>query len=291
MSTYQIAVLGRGGTRRSRLRRLTRGRGVLVVACAVVVAAVLAALFAPLLAPYDPDAVDPAAVYQGSSAAHWLGTDDTGRDLLSRLLYGARPSLLAPAAVTLTAGLGGTLLAVSAAWLGGWYDRLVSALLDVVFGFPGLVLAVVAAAVFGAGLRVAVVTLSLAYLPYVGRVVRSAALRERNLPYVSALRMLGMSGGRICLRHLTPNLLPLVLVQVATSFGYALLDVAAFSFIGLGAQPPTAEWGLMVANGSTGILAGRAEQSLYAGAVIVVFVIACNLLGSGLSRQLLGDDR
>ncbi|OQR61513.1 ABC transporter permease [Streptomyces maremycinicus] len=291
MTAYQIAALGRGGTRRSRLRRLTRGRGVLVVACAVVAVAVLAALFAPLLAPYDPDAVDPAAVYQGSSAAHWLGTDDTGRDILSRLLYGARPSLLAPAAVTLTAGVGGTVLAVSGAWLGGWYDRLVSALLDVVFGLPGLVLAVVAAAVFGAGLRVAVVTLSLAYLPYVGRVVRSAALRERNLPYVSALRMLGMSGRRICLRHLTPNLLPLVLVQVATSFGYALLDVAAFSFIGLGAQPPTAEWGLMVANGSTGILAGRAEQSLCAGAVIVVFVIACNLLGSGLSRQLPGDDR
>ncbi|USQ86403.1 ABC transporter permease [Streptomyces phaeoluteigriseus] len=289
MTTCQLTAPRGLGT--GRLRRMVRGRGVLAFAGTVVAVAVLAALFAPLLAPYDPDAVDPTAVYQGSSAAHWLGTDDAGRDLLSRLLHGARPSLLAPAAVTLTAGLGGTILAVSAAWLGGWYDRLVSTLLDVIFGFPGLVLAVVAAAVFGAGLRVAVLTLSLAYLPYIGRVVRSAALRERNLPYVSALRMLGMSGGRICLLHLTPNLLPLVLVQVATSFGYALLDVAAFSFIGLGAQPPTAEWGLMVANGSNGILAGRAEQSLYAGAVIVVFVIACNLLGNGLSRRLLGEGR
>jgi len=182
-------------------------------------------------------------------------------------------------------------LAVSAAWLGGWWDRLVSALLDIVFGFPGLVLAVVAAAVFGAGLTVAVVTLSLAYLPYIGRVVRSAALRERNLPYVLALQMLGVPGWRICLRHLMPNLLPLALVQLAVSFGYTLLDVAAFSFIGLGAQPPAAEWGLMVANGTAGILAGRPEQSLYAGAVIVVFVIACNLLGSGMSRRLLGGER
>jgi peptide/nickel transport system permease protein len=123
------------------------------------------------------------------------------------------------------------------------------------------------------------------------RVVRGAALRECRLPYVCALRMLGMSGWRICLRHLMPNLLPPVLTQVAVSFGYTLLDVAALSFIGLGAQPPTAEWGLMVANGSTGILAGRAEQSLYAGAVIVVFVVACNLLGSGLSRRSQGDSR
>lgn len=289
MSTYRIAALGGGRARPGRLRALARGRGVLIGAGTVVVLAVLAAVCAPLIAPYDPDAVDPTAVSQGGSAAHWLGTDDTGRDILSRLLHGARPSLLAPAVVTVTAGTVGTVLAVSAAWVGGWWDRLVSALLDIVFGFPGLVLAVVAAAVFGAGLEVAVVTLSLAYLPYIGRVVRGAALRERGLPYVCALRMLGLSGWRICLRHLMPNLLPLVLVQLTVSFGYTLLDVAAFSFIGLGAQPPTAEWGLMVANGTSGILAGRPEQSLYAGAVIVVFVIACNLLGSGLSQRLLGD--
>nr|WP_239092017.1 ABC transporter permease [Streptomyces sp. SID14478] len=231
------------------------------------------------------------AVYQGSSAAHWLGTDDTGRDILSRILYGARLSLLAPAVVTVCASAVGTALALAAAWLGGWYDRLVSGLLNVVFGFPGLILAVVGAAVFGAGLRVAVVTLSVAYLPYVARTVRGAALREVHLPYVAALRMLGVSGRRICLRHLLPALLPLVLVQVTVSFGYTLLDVAAFSFIGLGAQPPTAEWGLMVAQGASGVLAGRAEQSLYAGLVIVVFVIACTLLGNGLSRRLLGDDR
>jgi peptide/nickel transport system permease protein len=180
---------------------------------------------------------------------------------------------------------------VTAAWFGGWTDRVVSGLMDLVFGFPGLVLAVVGAAVFGAGLEIAVATLSLAYLPYIARIVRNAAMRERALPYVSALGMLGMPGRRICLRHLVPNLLPLVLVQATTSFGYTLLDIAAFSFIGLGSQPPTAEWGLMVANGSSGILSGRPEQSLYAGLAIVVFVVACGLLGSGLSRRLLGDDR
>ncbi|MGY0020459.1 ABC transporter permease [Streptomyces sp. cg35] len=291
MSTYQLASLSRGRPSTGRFRALTRGRGMLITSGAVVALVVLAAVSAPLLAPYDPNAVDPLAVSQGSSAAHWLGTDDTGRDLLSRLLYGARPSLLAPALITVIAGLAGTGLAVSAAWLGGWYDRLVSGFLDLIFGFPGLVLAVVGAAVFGAGLHIAVATLSIAYLPYIARVVRSSALRERSLPYVSALGMLGMSGRRICLRHLLPNLLPLILVQATTSFGYTLLDVAAFSFIGLGTQPPTAEWGLMVANGAPGILAGQPAQALYAGLVIVVLVIACNLFGGALSRRLLGEDR
>ncbi|WP_425828512.1 ABC transporter permease [Streptomyces fractus] len=287
MTTLQLAA--RTGVL-SRSRAAARGNGVLIASGTVVALVIVAAVCAPLLAPYDPEAVDPLAVYQGSTAAHWLGTDDTGRDILSRILYGARLSLFAPAVVTLAASLVGTALAISAAWLGGWYDSAVSAALDVVFGFPGLILAVVGAAVFGAGLQVAVVTLSVAYLPYVARTVRGAAVREVHLPYVSALRMLGMSGWRICLRHLTPALLPLVLVQVTVSFGYTLLDVAAFSFIGLGAQPPTAEWGLMVAQGSSGVLAGRAEQSLYAGLVIVVFVIACTLLGNGLSRRLLGEE-
>ncbi|MFJ8956468.1 ABC transporter permease [Streptomyces sp. NPDC102381] len=287
MTTYQLAakasVFWRG-------RRAARGNGVLIGAGAVVALVVLAAVCAPLIAPYDPEAVDPLAVYQSSSGAHWLGTDDTGRDILSRILYGSRLSLLAPAVVTLVASVVGSALAISGAWLGGWYDRVVSSALNVVFGFPGLILAVVGAAVFGAGLQVAVVTLSVAYLPYVARTVRGAALREVHLPYVSALRMLGVPGWRICLRHLAPALLPLVLVQVTVSFGYTLLDVAAFSFIGLGAQPPTAEWGLMVAQGASGVLAGRAEQSLYAGLVIVVFVITCTLLGNGLSRRLLGED-
>lgn len=275
----------------ARVRELARGRGVLTVAGAVVALTVLTAVFAPLVAPYDPNAVDPFAVSQGSTAAHLLGTDDTGRDILSRLLYGARPSLLAPALVTVVAGTVGTGIAVAAAWLGGWFDRVTSALTDVVFGFPGLVLAVVGAAVFGAGLPIAVVTLSIAYLPYISRTVRGTAIRERRLPYISALGMLGLSGPRICLRHLVPNLLPFVLVQATTSFGYTMLDVAAFSFVGLGTQPPSAEWGLMVANGAPGILAGRPEQSLYAGLAIAVFVVACGLLGSGLSRTLLGEDR
>ncbi|MGW0561500.1 ABC transporter permease [Streptomyces sp. NPDC003016] len=256
----------------------------------VVALFVLLAVLGPLVAPHDPNAVDPFDVNAGPSGAHLLGTDDTGRDILSRIVCGTRSSLAAPAVVILVSTTLGTLLALTAAWAGGWPDRFVSGALDVIFGFPGLIMAVLAAAVFGAGLAAPVVALSIAYLPLITRVVRSAALKERNLPYVSALQLLGAPTHRIWLRHLLPNLLPLVLVQATIGFGYALLDVAAISFLGLGSQPPDPEWGLMVSNGAPSILAGRPQQSLYAGLVVLVVVVAFNLLGTGLSRRLLGED-
>ncbi|MFG2650401.1 ABC transporter permease [Streptomyces sp. NPDC048436] len=256
----------------------------------VVALFVLLAVFGPLLAPHDPNAVDPLSVNTGPSAAHLLGTDDTGRDILSRLISAARASLAAPAVVIVVSTTLGTALALSAAWFGGWLDRLISGALDVVFGFPGLIMAVLAAAVFGTGLTAPIVALSIAYLPLITRIVRSSAVKERNLPYVSALQLLGAPTARIWLRHLLPNLLPLVLVQATIGFGYALLDVAAISFLGLGSQPPDPEWGLMVANGAPSILAGNPQQALYAGLVILTVVVAFNLLGAGLSRRLLGEN-
>ncbi|WP_331769942.1 ABC transporter permease (plasmid) [Embleya sp. NBC_00888] len=267
-----------------------RGDRVTVTAACVVGAFVLLALVGPFITPHDPNAVDPFDVNAGPSGAHLLGTDDTGRDILSRIICGARAGLAAPALVVAFSTAVGVLLALTAAWFGGWVDRIVSGLLDVVFGFPGLILAVLAAAVFGAGLVAPVAALSIAYLPLVTRVVRSAAMKERALPYVSALQLLGAPTRRIWLRHLLPNLAPLVLVQATIGFGYALLDVAAISFIGLGAQPPDPEWGLMVSNGAAGILAGRPQQSLFTGLVVLVVVVAFNLLGSGLSRRLPGGN-
>ncbi|MGW1990281.1 ABC transporter permease [Embleya sp. NPDC001921] len=267
-----------------------RGDRVTVAAACVVGAFVLLALVGPFIAPHDPNAVDPFDVNAGPSGAHLLGTDDTGRDILSRIICGARAGLAAPALVVAFSTAVGVLLALTAAWFGGWVDRVVSGLLDVVFGFPGLILAVLAAAVFGAGLVAPVAALSIAYLPLVTRVVRSAAMKERALPYVSALQLLGAPTRRIWLRHLLPNLAPLVLVQATIGFGYALLDVAAISFIGLGAQPPDPEWGLMVSNGAAGILAGRPQQSLFTGLIVLLVVVAFNLLGSGLSRRLPGGN-
>jgi peptide/nickel transport system permease protein len=183
------------------------------------------------------------------------------------------------------ATLVGVSAAVSAAWLGGWYDALITGITDVMLGFPGLLLAIVAVAFFGVGLGAPVVALAVAYAPYFARLTRSVALRERSQAYISALTALGYGGLRISLRHLLPNIAPLILAQAAVSFGYAMVDFAAISFLGLGVQPPTADWGSMVALGQSGILQGHAQVSLAAGAMIVLAVVAFNLLGEGIADR------
>jgi peptide/nickel transport system permease protein len=150
---------------------------------------------------------------------------------------------------------------------------------------PGLILAVVVAAVFGAGFVAPVVALSIAYTPVIARILRAAVLRERSLPYVAALTVQGASGRAICFRHILPNLAPLVLVQSAVGFGYAMLDLATIAFLGLGLQPPTPDWGVMAANGQPAILDGHPQQSLYAALVVVVAVVAFNLVGERLAQH------
>lgn len=272
-------------------RRRGAGRRSRVVpwACGTVVAVVVAAaVLGPWLAPHDPLAVDPLNTHSAPSGVHLLGTDELGRDILSRLLVGARASLLAPAVVVILAALLATFLAIAAAWLNGVVDAVVSRLFDLVFAFPALILAVISVAVFGVGLRAPVAALAIAYVPYIGRVMRTAALRERGAPYVAALEAQGFSAWWLCLRHIVPNIVPLLFVQSALAFGYALLDLAAISYVGLGVQPPAAEWGLMVAQGQSSILAGFPEQSISAVVTIVLTVVSVNILGNRLSERLGG---
>ena len=260
---------------------------VAAVLCALLA---LVAVFAPLLAPDSPNAIDVVNIFAGSSSAHLLGTDDVGRDLLSRLIYGARPSLAGPLLVTVGSVFAGTVLGVLAAWCRGAVDSLISRLFDLLLAFPGIVVAVLAATLFGAGFFAPVVALSISYVPVIGRVVRAAAMSERSLPYFEALRLQGVSGLSACARHLVPNLAPLLLVQATVGFGYALLDLAAISYLGLGIQPPAPDWGVMVANGQSAIFEGYPQQALYAVAVIIVAVVAVNLLGERLALHFeLGD--
>jgi peptide/nickel transport system permease protein len=205
--------------------------------------------------------------------------------LLSRLLVGARTSMLGPFAVMVISVLVGTALAVSAAWVGGWYDAAVSAGIDVLFAFPGILLAVLAAAVFGPSLFAASIALSVAYTPYVARVVRGASLRERAQQYIAALEVQGFSGFVICARHLVPNVVPLIVAQGTILFGYAMVDLAAVSFLGLGVQPPAANWGVMISENQVGIPQGYPLPALAAGACIVAVVIAFNVLGERLFEQ------
>ena len=272
----------------ARRARTGRQRGfspALVVSAGVVVAAAAVAIVGPLLAPYDPNLPQLSQYFVGPSPEHLLGFDASGRDVLSRLLYGARTSMIGPLAVTLICMTLGSLLAVTAAWRGGAYDAVISSSLDIVFAFPGILLAVLAAAVFGAGLLAPVLALSVAYTPYVARVLRGAALRERAQQYIAALEVQGASSIAICLRHLIPNMLHLIVAQATTLFGYAMVDLAAISFLGLGVQPPAADWGVMVSENQQGIIQGYSIPALAAGLCIVVVVVAFNILGERLYER------
>jgi peptide/nickel transport system permease protein len=254
--------------------------GLLGVAALLVLAALgLVMLAAPLLPLHDPGDVDLANSYAPPSADHPLGTDANGRDLLARLVWGSRTALLGPLLVTAVATTVGAALAMAAAWRGGWLDAVTARAFDIGFAFPGILLALVVAAVVGAGLGAAVVALAVAFVPSVGRVTRGSALQQLRLPYVDALRVQGQSPAAICARHLLPNLGALVVAQATLIFGYALVDLAALSYLGLGADPAAPDWGVMVAAGQADILGGRPQQSLCAGALIVVAVAACCVLG------------
>lgn len=268
-------------TQRSRLWR----DPIVIVTSTFILLLVIVAIFAPWIAPDNPNTANILGGNLGPSSQHLLGTDSFGRDLLSRLIYGARLSLLGPTLIILIATTVGTVLAISAAWFGGIFDQVVSRVADILFAFPGLIMAMLAVAMFGPGLVAPVIALSISYTPNLMRVIRAEAIRQRNLPYVAACYVEGLPARTICGRHLLPNVTPLLLVQATLSFGYALVDLAAISYLGLGVQPPTAEWGLMVSTGQSSILAGHPQESLYAGVMIILTVVAFNLLGDRLATR------
>lgn len=268
----------------SRWRRLGTDR-MLLAASALLVLMVVVACLAPLIAPYPPNQTDILAANLSPSTAHLLGTDSLGRDIFSRLLFGARLTLLGPTLIIAIATVAGVALAISAVWFGGWYDSAVSRALNVLFALPGLLVAIVAVAVIGSGLAAPVVALSLAYMPYIARILRSVALRERSLAYIEAGELVGLSGWAICRRHLLPNVMPIIRAQATLAFGSALVDLAAVSYLGLGVQPPTAEWGVMVASGQSSLLNGYPWESLSAGVAIVIVVVLVNLVGEQLALR------
>jgi len=281
-----IAAVAAPAPRRRGALGMLRGTGVAGMASAgVILAATLVAIIGPLIAPFSPTLPNLSLTFVGPTGSHLLGFDFEGRDVLSRLLAGAQSSMLGPLAVVLGSLVIGTLLAVIAAWRGGWLDSVISSGLDVLFAFPGILLAVLAAAVFGAGLTAASIALAIAYMPYVARVLRGAALKERSQPYVAALEVQGAPATSICLRHIVPNIAPLIVAQATIMFGYAMVDLAAVSFLGLGVQPPAANWGVMISENQVGIPEGYPLPALAAGACIVIVVIAFNLLGERLFEQ------
>jgi peptide/nickel transport system permease protein len=275
----------------SRARSSTSSLGVLgSISLFIIVFGALLALVGPWIAPHDPGATAGPVVKFMSADGHLLGYDANGRDVFSRLLAGARTAMVGPFVVVIAAMTAGVVIALASAWFGGRFDSIVGATLDVMFSFPGLLLAILAAAVFGAGIASASITLAIAFTPYIARVVRGAAIQERSKPYVDALVVQGMSAPRVCVRHLLPNVRGLIVAQATTLFGYAMVDLAAISFIGLGVQAPDPDWGVMVSENREGLAVGHPWPSVLPGLCLIVVVIAFGILGERLTDAQ-GSDR
>jgi dipeptide transport system permease protein len=265
-----------------------RGALLGLVILAVLVAT---AILAPLIAPHLPDQqyrdafLTPPMWSAGGRSDFVLGTDPVGRDILSRLMHGARFSLLMGVFVVVLAMAGGVALGLLAGFFGGWVDMVIMRVMDVILAFPSLLLALVLVAILGPGLVNAMLAIALVYQPHFARLTRAAVIAEKNREYVTSAKVIGASRTRQMLSTILPNCMAPLIVQATLSFSSAILDAAALGFLGLGAQPPTSEWGTMLANSREFIL--RAPWVVtYPGLVILITVLSINLIGDGLRDAL-----
>jgi peptide/nickel transport system permease protein len=266
------------------LRALAR-RPLTLVGAALVAAFALMALIGPWLAPHDPTAIYYSAVLAPPSPSYPFGTDATGHDVLSRVLAGARISLSVGLVAVGIATVFGTVFGVVAGYLGGWLGGLIMRVMDVMLAFPDILLAIVVITILGPGLGTVMIAVGIAAIPAYTRTVRAAVLTVREQDYVEAARALGASSLRIMVVHVLRNVLTPIVVLVTVSLGLAILTSAGLSFIGLGAQPPTPEWGDML-NDAQNYLQQAWWMAVFPGAAIMLVVVGLNLLGEGL-REIL----
>jgi peptide/nickel transport system permease protein len=275
-------------TRPGRVGRLAasplgRNRAAVIGLC--ILLPLLVMTFFPFLLAGDPNAQNLSQSLQPPSPEHILGTDKLGRDVWSRIVYGAAPTLLGALIVVLISGVIGIPLGLVAGYKGGKTESVIMRILDALLAFPALLLAILVVATFGRGLGTVVVALGVIYVPAMARLVRSVTLVHARLAYVDAGRALGYSDRRIMLRHILPNLVAAVVVQSSIDLAYAILDIAALSFLGLGQQPPDPDWGSMLADARSYLLQAP-WPALSAGIAIMLAVISVNLVGDGLRAQL-----
>ena len=243
---------------------------------------VFAALFGPYLVPYDPLASDPQGALQPPSWSHWFGTDNVGRDVFSRVVVATRLDFgIAFGAVALSF-VAGSIIGALAGYFGGWIDTVTGRMIDMIMAFPLFVLAMGIVAAAGNTIENIVYATAIINLPFYARVVRTEVSIRRNAGFVQAARLSGNSDLRILALQLFPNVLPPLMVQVSLNLGWAMLNAAGLSFIGLGVRPPTPEWGIMVAEGANFIVSGQWWVALFPGATLMLAVFTFNLLGDGL---------
>jgi peptide/nickel transport system permease protein len=240
------------------------------------------ALFGPWIAPYDPLASDTVAALQGPSAKHWFGTDSLGRDILSRIIVATQLDFGIALSAVFASFILGSMLGSIAGFFGGWSDRLIGRFADTIMAFPLFVLAMGIVAALGNTVANIILATAIINLPFYIRVSRTEVNVRRNAGFVEAARLAGNSEMRILAVHVFPNTLPPMMVQISLNMGWAILNAAGLSFIGLGVRPPQAEWGIMVAEGATHIISGEWWVALFPGMALMLAVFCFNLLGDGL---------
>src|SRR5574341_519605 len=261
-------------------RQFLRNR-VAPIGLVIIVAGTVVAILAPVIAPYDARRISPDDALAPQGGRYLFGTDGFGRDVFSRVLVGSRISLVVAFLSVLTALTLGATLGLTAGFYGGWWDAVSMRVMDIVFAFPAILLAIAIMAVLGTSLFNLVIAIGIVYTPQFARVTRAAAMTVRSLEFVDAARALGLGNLRILRRHIVPNVLAPVTVQVSLSLSLAILSESALSFLGLGTQPPTPSWGNMLSEGRQ-FLEIAPWNAVFPGLAIMVVVLGFNLLGDGL---------
>lgn len=256
-----------------------------IISIAAILLIIISAVLARLIAPYDPNQLDLANSLSQPSLHHLLGTDKTGRDLFSRLLYGTQTTLLSAVGVVLFSVIIGVPLGLLSGYFGGLVDSVIMRVEDIILSFPALLLAFIFVASFGRGLGNAILAVGIVYVPMLSRLTRSLTLTERSKTYVEAARSIGYSHARIIFMHILPNCFSTLMAQLTLDIGYAILDLAALSFLGLGVQPPTSDWGAMLEDGRI-FIQTNPLLALAPGLLIIVTVVAFNVLSDGVQMYL-----
>ena len=251
---------------------------------------VLTAILGPSLVPYDPLATDSSASLRPPSASHWFGTDQLGRDIFSRVVVATRLDMIIAVTSVAVVFAAGGLAGIAAGYFGGWTDRIVGRLADTIMAFPLFVLAMGIVAALGNTVTNIVIATAVVNFPLYARLARAEANIRRDAGFVMAARLSGNTDLRILLFHILPNILPIMVVQMSLTMGYAILNAAGLSFIGLGVRPPTPEWGIMVAEGAAGIISGEWWVALFPGLTLMGAVFCFNLLGDGV-RDIVDPQR
>ena len=249
---------------------------------AIVVIAALAGLSAEWIAPYSPTANDFEVMTQPPSFAHWLGTDQFGRDLLSRIIYGARTALIIGFVSAFVGGFAGLVLGVGSAYFGGMTDLILQRIMDVLMAFPLIIMALAVVAIFGTGVQNVIAAITVPLIPRCARVVRASALSIREVPYIDAARTSGFSYARIILRHMVPNVVAPFLIMLTAFVGQAILAEASLSYLGLGVQEPTPAWGLMLQGGAEEYASTAPWIAVFPGLAIALTVFGFSLFGDAL---------